>query len=71
MEYCDGGNLWDVLRQRPESIDFLNMATQFACGMRYVHDTARMLHRDLKTPNLLLTKAGQVGTKRRGYCAFI
>jgi len=60
IEFCEGGNLWEVLRRQPETVDFLSMALQFASGMRYIHDTARMLHRDLKTPNLLLTKSGKL-----------
>lgn len=28
IEFCEGGNLWEVLRRQPETIDFLSMALQ-------------------------------------------
>lgn len=65
-EYCARGSLTDVLRgaktskQKANMLDWskrLNMALDAAKGMLYLHNHAPpIVHRDLKTPNLLVDK---------------
>ena len=65
-EYCARGSLTDVLRgaksskQKENMLDWskrLNMALDAAKGMLYLHNHAPpIVHRDLKTPNLLVDK---------------
>eukprot|EP00929_Paragymnodinium_shiwhaense_P036890 TRINITY_DN19721_c0_g1_i2.p1 TRINITY_DN19721_c0_g1~~TRINITY_DN19721_c0_g1_i2.p1 ORF type:complete len:721 (-),score=196.52 TRINITY_DN19721_c0_g1_i2:149-2311(-) len=59
MEYCAGGDLRAMLEacskkreQLPEEV-VLNLFTQMLQGIRYVHEQ-NILHRDLKTSNMLL-----------------
>ncbi|KDO27537.1 TKL/DRK protein kinase [Saprolegnia parasitica CBS 223.65] len=57
VEYIPMGSLWCVLRQ-PVSIDYakqLRFARDTALGMHYLHTfDPPILHRDLKSPNLLV-----------------
>lgn len=60
VELLQRGSLWGVLRTNRKSID-LEMRTRFiydtAKGMSYLHHFDRpILHRDLKSPNLLVDK---------------
>lgn len=60
VELLQRGSLWGVLRTNRRSID-LEMRTRFiydtAKGMSYLHHFDRpILHRDLKSPNLLVDK---------------
>jgi hypothetical protein len=60
VELLQRGSLWGVLRTNRKSID-LDMRTRFiydtAKGMSYLHHFERpILHRDLKSPNLLVDK---------------
>ena len=37
--------------------------SQLARGMKYIHETAKLIHRDLKTLNILVSDSGQVSNK--------
>jgi NIMA (never in mitosis gene a)-related kinase len=61
MEYCEGGDLQQLLRSRagepfPED-EAVGMVAQIALALQYCH-TRRILHRDLKPSNVYLTKTG-------------
>lgn len=66
MELCEQ-SLWDVMRSafsRPNMDVFpwtkrLSVVREIVCGMNYLHGTG-IVHRDLKSLNVLLTKDGVV-----------
>ncbi|XP_033116880.1 uncharacterized protein LOC117116878 isoform X2 [Anneissia japonica] len=62
MEYADGGTLSQFLsnqqgKRELEEREILLMYQQMVTAIRYIHDH-NVLHRDLKTANIFLTKEG-------------
>jgi serine/threonine protein kinase len=66
MEYLDGGTLRDLRRQQPygkpfgvfSPDDVLPWMEQLCAGLDDAHQHARVVHRDLKPVNLMVTKSG-------------
>jgi len=60
MEYCEGETLSQRIRRRPlDSGEFLSIARQIAAGVAAAHD-AGIVHRDLKSANIIIEPTGQV-----------
>uniref|UniRef100_T1J9T1 non-specific serine/threonine protein kinase n=1 Tax=Strigamia maritima TaxID=126957 RepID=T1J9T1_STRMM len=60
MEYADGGTLAQFLQQSEQQLDereILIYLHQIVSALRHMHDH-NILHRDLKTANIFLTKEG-------------
>ncbi|KAA6360114.1 MAG: putative AGC family protein kinase, partial [Streblomastix strix] len=64
MEYCDGGDLQQLMEKardkRTHGIDentLINWLIQIADGLEYIHGQ-KILHRDLKPANILSTSKG-------------
>ncbi|KDO20417.1 NEK protein kinase [Saprolegnia parasitica CBS 223.65] len=61
MGYCDGGDLAGCIKAQPECGGYFDLSrvldwfVQMACAIKYLHQR-RILHRDLKTSNIFLTR---------------
>lgn len=59
-EFCSGGSLFDLLYNTRQELSLrqrVKILVDVAAGMRYLHEqTPRIVHRDLKSSNVLLTK---------------
>ncbi len=67
MEYADGGNLQEFLSKqtvRMEEKDILDILYQMVSAIQYMH-AHNVLHRDLKTANIFLTREGTVKLGRQ------
>jgi hypothetical protein len=77
-EYCARGSLYDVLRRgrqdpaRAAELTWslrLAMAGDAARGLLYLHTaTPAIIHRDVKSPNLLVDESWRVKVGGRGHC---
>ncbi len=65
MEYCDKGDLYNYMEEKKKTKQFLEeneilkFFTQIAIGLGYIHKN-NILHRDLKSLNIFLTKEGKI-----------
>jgi NIMA (never in mitosis gene a)-related kinase len=65
MDYADGGDLSIKIKQQREKNTFfqedliLNWFTQICLAIKHIHDR-KILHRDIKSQNIFLTKEGLV-----------
>ncbi len=60
MEYIDGPELGEKIRHGPLSVEESSrIVTQIASGLQAAHQKG-IVHRDIKSGNIMLTKAGQV-----------
>lgn len=63
MEYADGGDLQSIIKEAKEQKKYLseneilNYFTQICLAIKHLHDR-KILHRDLKSQNIFVTKAG-------------
>jgi serine/threonine protein kinase len=61
MEYCDGGDLTDKIREAERSNkpfterQLMEYFCQLCLAVKYIH-SREVIHRDIKSPNLFLTK---------------
>mmetsp|Transcript_37103 Transcript_37103/g.72883 ORF Transcript_37103/g.72883 Transcript_37103/m.72883 type:complete len:793 (+) Transcript_37103:39-2417(+) len=60
MEYCEKGNLYEILQDKSIPVDYnriLSILMQIADGINYLHlSNPPILHRDLKSLNILITE---------------
>jgi len=65
MEYADGGDLQQLLNKHKDADTFmgedeaLGYFVQICLGLKHIHDKS-IVHRDIKSPNVFLTKDGLV-----------
>jgi mitogen-activated protein kinase kinase kinase 13 len=71
MEYCPFGQLYDLLKSGQEvpPQKVVDWSKQIASGMNYLH-LHKIIHRDLKSPNVLITnndvlKISDFGTSKQ------
>eukprot|EP00057_Strongylocentrotus_purpuratus_P023351 XP_011677825.1 PREDICTED: serine/threonine-protein kinase Nek1 isoform X2 [Strongylocentrotus purpuratus] len=63
MDYCDGGDLYQAINRRkgvlfPED-EIMDWFVQICLALKHVHDR-KILHRDIKSQNIFLTRKGIV-----------
>ncbi|XP_077646967.1 serine/threonine-protein kinase PAK 3-like [Lonchura striata] len=69
MEYMDGGTLQDIVRQtRMAEGEMAAVSRECLQGLDFLHAN-RVIHRDLKSSNILLGMAGSVKLADFGLCA--
>lgn len=62
MEYANGGNLYDALHENEETLPWepcVRICNEMALGIKFLHDH-QIIHRDLKSTNILLTEQYRV-----------
>lgn len=63
MDFCEGGDLYNKIRSmRGVAINedqILDWFVQITLALKHVHDR-KILHRDLKSQNIFLTKDGTI-----------
>jgi len=65
MDYCEGGDLYTVIREHAQKGRYfsedliLNWFVQICLALKHVHDR-KILHRDIKSQNIFLTKGNNV-----------
>jgi len=60
MEYIDGIEIKDKIKSGPISIDeIIDISIQIADGLDAAHKTG-IVHRDIKSSNIMITEAGKV-----------
>ena len=71
MQYCEGGDLYTRLRQQAETghllpeTQIMDWFVQIGLAIQYLHDK-NIMHRDLKTQNVFLTKKQVVKVCSKG-----
>src|SRR5262245_14465318 len=72
MEYVDGSTLNEIVKKfGPMAIDrACHYISQAAEGLQHAHETAGLVHRDVKPGNLLLDRAGTVKLLDMGLARF-
>ena len=77
MEYCKRGSLYDILKSPGEQEELswqrrLHMLRDAAIGMHYLHTRSPpIIHRDLKSPNLLVTTDWGIKVADMGMSKFV
>ncbi|XP_032150566.1 serine/threonine-protein kinase Nek3-like [Sapajus apella] len=74
MEYCDGGDLMQKIKQQkgklfPEDM-ILNWFSQMCLGVNHIHRKC-VLRRDIKSKNVVLTQNGKVKLEDFGFVCLL
>lgn len=73
MEFADGGDLYTKINQRKKTkvlwkeAEIMELFVQICLALQEVH-SRKILHRDLKTQNIFLTRDGGVKMGDFGIC---
>jgi protein-serine/threonine kinase len=69
MEYMEGGPLTDVIaKNKMDETQIATVCLEAAKGLQHLH-SRKIIHRDIKSDNVLLNSFGQIKISDFGYCA--
>lgn len=69
MEYMEGGPLTDVIsKNNMDETQIATVCLETAKGLQHLH-SRKIIHRDIKSDNVLLNSFGQIKISDFGYCA--
>ncbi|KAI8328974.1 kinase-like domain-containing protein [Chlamydoabsidia padenii] len=69
MEYMDGGNLTDIVTNRTMfECEMATFCREILQGLVHLH-LNRIVHRDIKSDNILINRHGQIKLSDFGFCA--
>jgi serine/threonine protein kinase len=76
LEYCGGGSLQAAIRKHAseDTLDeprVLSWALQLAKALSYLHNKCHLVHRDVKSDNVLLTSDGRLKLADLGLAALL
>lgn len=69
-EYCEHGSLWDVIHRKKEVLNKEKkekILLEICLGMSFLHHKCGYVHRDLKSPNVLIASGFTVRIADFGY----
>ncbi|EFC43943.1 predicted protein, partial [Naegleria gruberi] len=69
MEYVSGGKLTDLLHTRFMESEIAAMLQPILKGLHMLHVKYGVIHRDVKSDNVLITKDGKIKLADFGFCA--
>jgi serine/threonine protein kinase len=73
MEYVDGASLQEIVKKTGRPLDVARAAhymRQAALGLQHAHETAGLVHRDIKPGNILVDRTGGVKILDMGLARF-
>ncbi|KAG0662976.1 p21 protein (Cdc42 Rac)-activated kinase [Maudiozyma exigua] len=71
MEYLEGGCLTDIIRNHQLSeTEISAICAEILKALRFLHSSG-IVHRDIKSDNILLSSAGDVKLSDFGFCSYI